>query len=74
LAPGGGLLIFERGPLEPGGRMPGFAQIPVLLFGCYYRSPMFYARALEGLGLTAIDLVRVELDQPFYLITAHKPR
>jgi hypothetical protein len=54
--------------------MPGFAQIPVLLFGCYYRSPMFYARALEGLGLTAIDLVRVELDQPFYLITAHKPR
>lgn len=74
LTPGGTLLIFERGPLEWAGRLPGYAQIPLLLFAGFYRSPMFYAQALEGLGLTAIDLVRVELDQPFFLITARKPQ
>jgi len=73
LAPGGTLLIFERGPLDPGARVPGYAQIPVLLFAGFYRSPLFYARCLEGLGLVALDLIRVDLDTPFHLVVARKP-
>ncbi len=72
LAPGGMLAIFERGPLELE-RLPGYADIPILLFAGFYRSPVYYARVLEHLGLGSIDLVRVDLDAPFHLVTAHKP-
>lgn len=72
LAPGGILAIFERGPLELE-RLPGYADIPILLFAGFYRSPVYYARVLEHLGLESIDLVRVDLDAPFHLVTARKP-
>lgn len=73
LTPGGTLLVFERGPWSPDQGLPGYGQIPVLLFATFYRSPMIYARALEGLGMQGLDVQQVRLDFPFFLLTARKP-
>lgn len=73
LTPGGTLLIFERGPWSPDYGLPGYGQIPVLLFATFYRSPMVYARALEALGMQGLDVQEVRLDFPFFLVVAHRP-
>jgi len=72
LAPGGTLLVFERGPAEIGTAVPAFSAIPFFLFHHSFRSPAFYADHLGGLGATEVRIRRVDLEMPFFLVTARK--
>ena len=72
LAPGGTLLIFERGPIDAARKPPGFADLPVLLFFRSYRPPEAYQEVLAQLGLQDIRCTALELDTPFFVITGRK--
>ncbi len=74
LAPGGSLLIFERGRIAAPTQIPPYSAIPILLFFRYFRDPSFYEEHLSGLGLHDIRVREIMLDTPFYLITARKGR
>jgi SAM-dependent methyltransferase len=72
LAPGGTLLIFERGPLALRERKPAFSLIPTLLFFRSYRAPAQYAAWLERLGMRELVLREVQLDSAFFVLSAKK--
>lgn len=72
LAPGGTLLIFERGPIRVADAVPPFSALPILLFYRAYRGPALYRRRLEALGLQDIEEREIALDTPFFLLTARK--
>ena len=72
LNPGGTLLIFERGPIRAGEAIPPFSMLPILLFFRSYRLPAVYTRKMETLGLRDIEQREIELDTPFFLVTARK--
>jgi ubiquinone/menaquinone biosynthesis C-methylase UbiE len=72
LEPGGTLMIFERGALALKGRTPAFSTIPTLLFFRSYRSASFYVNRLEALGFRDIQVKEIELELPFFLLTARK--
>lgn len=72
LAPGGTLLIFERGPFEPGETTLPYSLIPFLLFFRSFRSPFMYEKHLKELGFQDIDIQRIDLEMPFSLVTATK--
>ena len=74
LAPGGTLLIFERGPITVGNAVPSYAMIPNLLFLYYLRPPDAYATRMAASGLTAAEVRQIDLEMPFHLVTARKPR
>lgn len=71
--PGGTVLIFERGPIEPKGITPPFSMLPILLFFRSYRQPSAYSRHLESLGCTEVRRRDVQLDTPFHVVTARTP-
>jgi SAM-dependent methyltransferase len=73
LAPGGTLLIFERGPLRLGEAAPPFSLLPILLFFRSYREPDAYLAQLEALGFIDPACRHIELDSPFFLVSARKP-
>jgi len=72
LPAGGTLLIFERGPLEVSDEAVPYSMIPFLLFFRSYRSPLFYAEVLKGNNFGDIAVEKINLETPFYLITAKK--
>ena len=72
LEPGGTIVIFERGPINLRSGVPPFSMLPVLLFFRSYRSPSGYTKHLEALGFRDIECREIELDTPFFLITARK--
>ena len=72
LQPGGTLLIFERGPIEVSETPLPYSMIPFLLFFRSFRSPIVYREQLETLGFQDIEIQRIELEMPFYLVTAKK--
>jgi SAM-dependent methyltransferase len=72
LEPGGTLLIFERAPLDAHARPP-FAMLPILLFFRSYRPHTAYTGRLAALGMQDIGVQFVQLDTPFFLVTARKP-
>ena len=72
LSPGGTLLIFERGPIQARDAVPPFSMLPILLFFRSYRLPTAYMRRLEALGLQDVEQRKIELDTPFFLVTAAK--
>ena len=72
LPPGGTVLIFERGPIDPQRKPPSFADLPVLLFFRSYRAPEAYLSTLARLGAQSITCRTVELDTPLFLISARK--
>ncbi len=74
LAPGGSLLIFERGPIPAGARTPPYSSIPILLFFRYFREPALYARHLAAIGLEDVRVTEIMLDSPFHLVTGKKGR
>lgn len=74
LRPGGTILIFERAPLQSAETSLSFAAIPFLLFFGAFRSSALYEEQLMKLGLTQIEVQRVELETPFHLITARKAK
>lgn len=72
LEPGGALLIFERGPLEVGETTLPYSMIPFLLFFHSFRSPVTYEEQLRALRFQDIKVEKIDLETPFYLITARK--
>lgn len=73
LEPGGTLLIFERAPLEfKDGDLP-LVALPMLMFARSFRTPMLYQETLESLGFEDIETQIIELDTPFFILTATKP-
>jgi hypothetical protein len=70
LSPGGTLLIFERSPIEVGEISYPYSMIPFLVFFHCFRSPRVYAKHLEDLGFQDIKLQRIDLETPFFLVTA----
>jgi SAM-dependent methyltransferase len=72
LKPGGTLLIFERGPIEVNkGSLP-YSAIPMLLFFHSFRAPSFYEGQLRALAFEKIEVRRIDLEMPFYLVTGIK--
>ena len=73
LPPGGSLLIFERTGVDFSELTPTYGMLPLLLFFHNYRDATFYTEVLATLGMVRIEVRRIELDMPFWLITANKP-
>jgi SAM-dependent methyltransferase len=73
LKPGGTLLIFERGPIDVNKGMLPYSAIPMLLFFHSFRGPSLYEEQLSALGFENIEVQRIELEMPFYLVTGVKP-
>lgn len=69
---GGRLLIFERGPIEPGAGQIPYALVPIMLFFRSYRSPRDYVGLLEQIGFRDVAWQTIELEMPFMLVTAVK--
>ena len=74
LRPGGTILIFERGPIDPGEGTSSYAMIPMLLFFRSFRSPTVYGEQLSKAGFVDINIRRIDLEMPFSLVTATKGR
>ena len=72
LVPESTLLIFERGPLEIGSATLPYSMIPALLFFRFFRPPTIYAEHLKNLGYHDIQIQRIELETPFYLVKGRK--
>jgi SAM-dependent methyltransferase len=73
LNPGGTLLIYERGPIEVDKGMLPYSAIPMLLFFHSFRGPSFYEEQLNALDFEKVEVKRVDLEMPFYLVTGMKP-
>jgi hypothetical protein len=71
--PGGTVLIFERGPLDVRSTTPLFGALPVLMFFRSYRSPGAYMKAMQSLGLVDVRCIHLQLDTPFFVVSARKP-
>jgi SAM-dependent methyltransferase len=67
LRPGGTMLVFERGPVEANDR--SWALIPFLLFFRSFRPPEFYTAQMATLGLQDVQVQRIDLESPFFLVT-----
>lgn len=72
LAPGGMLLIFERGPIEVDLAAISYSMLPMLLFFHSFRSPEIYENHLQRIGFQEIIVKRIDLEMPFFLLTAKK--
>jgi SAM-dependent methyltransferase len=72
LAPGGTLLIFERGPIEVGKKTPPYSMIPFLLFFRSFRSPELYRSQLGAFSFRDVNVQEVDLETPFFLVTGSK--
>jgi SAM-dependent methyltransferase len=73
LKPGGTLLIFERGPIETDKGLLPYSGIPMLLFFHSFRSPALYEAQLNALRFENVEVRRIDLEMPFYLVTGTKP-
>lgn len=69
LAPGGKILVFERGPMEIAGTSPPYSMIPFLLFFRSFRSPDLYVDQLHAAGFNPVKVTRIDLETPFFLVT-----
>ena len=72
LKPGSQLLIFERGPVELGETTLPYSMIPFLLFFRSFRLPVLYEEQLREIGFQDIEVKRIDLETPFFLVTATK--
>ncbi|MDG2381254.1 MAG: methyltransferase [Pirellulaceae bacterium] len=71
LEPGGTLLIFERGPIHAS-ELHRFPQVPMLLFFRAFRAPEIYQTQLSEMGMVDITVEWIDLEMPFFLLTAKK--
>ncbi len=72
LEPGGTILIFERTEIQDSNIPISFSTIPILLFFRSYRSPDIYIEYLNSQGFEDVTIQEIELDTPFYIISARK--
>jgi SAM-dependent methyltransferase len=73
VAPGGTLLIYERGALQTAGTTPPMSMLPNLLFFRSYRPAIDYMDQLNALGFLDIRRQDIELDSRFHVVTGRKP-
>jgi SAM-dependent methyltransferase len=71
--PGGRMLIFERGPIETGGKRLPYSMAPNLVFLKFLRPPDLYVKKLAELGFSVIEHRRLMLEMEFNLIVARRP-
>ncbi len=74
LKPGGTILIYERITSTIRKKHLGFSMLPILVFQRFYRSPDLYIEHIQHLGMTDIQSEIIELDMPFVVLTATKPK
>lgn len=72
LSPGGAILIFERGPIDIGKETPPYSMITNMFFLHCFRAPTVYTKQLKELGFQSISHQRIDLEMPFYLVSARK--
>jgi SAM-dependent methyltransferase len=72
LNPGGTLLIFERSPIELVRQVLPYSMLPMVLFFRSFRSPLVYQNQLAANGFHNIQVQSINLEMPFFLITANK--
>jgi hypothetical protein len=72
LAPGGSVLIYERGMVQVTDKQVPYAMLPLVLFFRSYRTPDTYAAALREAGFRDIVTAGIELDMAFILVSAKK--
>jgi len=71
LAPGGTLLIFERGLLDIDSTADfPYSILPSMLFLHFFRLPEIYESHLQKMGFQEIDIKRFNLETPFFILTA----
>jgi SAM-dependent methyltransferase len=73
LAPGGMLVIFERGEIDVGDEPLPYWMVANLVFLPFFRKAEIYRGWLGELGFADIEMTGVELEMPFHLIVARKP-
>jgi len=72
LNPRGTLLIFERAPIQVGERGIPYSFIPIFLFFRLLRPASVYKELLEAEEFHDIAIQRIQLETPFWLVTATK--
>ncbi len=73
LKPGGTLLIFERAAMNFNKNKIAYSMLPMLLFLRSFKSPELYTAQLVNAGFEQIETQHINLEMPFFLITAKKP-
>jgi ubiquinone/menaquinone biosynthesis C-methylase UbiE len=73
LAPGGTILIFERGPMRFRDVQPPLSLVPYLLFARSYRPAAEYTNLLAAAGFEDIRTAEIDLDSRFFMVTGRKP-
>ncbi|MCK4841023.1 MAG: methyltransferase domain-containing protein [Methylococcales bacterium] len=73
LKPGGTLLIFERAAIQLDSNKILYSMLPMLLFLRSFKKPELYTALLTNAGFEQISVQQVNLEMPFFLITAKKP-
>lgn len=74
LRPGGSIVIFERASIRVSQAGMPYSMIPNILFLHFFRAPQTYGDHLKSLGFESVEIREVELEMPFYLVTARKRR
>ncbi len=69
---GGEVIIFERGPVPVEQMQLGYSHLPILLFAHFFRNADIYQRILNKIGFRDIRTQQVELDLPFFIVSARK--
>ncbi|OQX38588.1 MAG: hypothetical protein B0D91_03695 [Oceanospirillales bacterium LUC14_002_19_P2] len=72
LKPGGTVLIFERSPIQIKNQRLPYSMLPMFLFFRSFRTSDDYVAQLQNNGFTDITIQHIELETPFYLISATK--
>jgi hypothetical protein len=70
VAPGGRVIVCERGPISDEPALRGAAAAANMVFAPFYRDPAFYSRALQDLGLRLLPQASVRLDMAFHVVAA----
>ncbi len=72
VAPGGRVIVCERGPISDEPALRGAAAAANLVFAPFYRDPEFYSQALQDLGLRLLPAATVRLDMAFHVVAAER--
>lgn len=72
LKPGGKIIIFERGYIDKNNYSIPYSMLPMFLFIRHFRNPSFYQEQLQQAGFKEINIQKIKLEMPFFLIVATK--
>lgn len=72
LQPGGRVLIFERGPIQPTEQSNPYSLLPMFIFFRSFRSPKIYRKQLTDTGFSDITVQHFDLEMPFFIVTGQR--